>query len=114
MSTLSPDDLTKTLKIEINKDTNINIISKTSGDRVDKISFNDKIYTGIEIRTILKLRSADFDITKEENGISFKTRGYGHGVGLSQYGANGMAKAGSNYEQILKHYYKGVKLTKLT
>ena len=54
-----------------------------------------------------------FTIEISEEIIKFKVIGYGHGVGMSQYGANGMAKAGYNYEQILKHYYKGVKLTKI-
>ena len=105
-------DLTKAFNMEINEDTKINIISRTVGERVEKISIDNKTYTGIEIRTLLGLRSADFEIIKNENGINFKTKGYGHGVGLSQYGANGMAKAGASYEQILTHYYTGVKLTK--
>ena len=106
-------DLSKKINMDININTNFNIISKTAGDRVDKIQINDKKYTGVELRNLLGLRSADFEITKEENGISFKTKGYGHGVGLSQYGANGMAKAGYNYREILTHYYTGVKLTKI-
>ena len=106
-------DLSKKLNMEINFDTNFNIISKTAGNRIDKIQINDKTYTGVELRNLLGLRSADFEITKEENGINFKTKGYGHGVGLSQYGANGMAKAGYNYQEILTHYYTGVKLTKI-
>ena len=106
-------DLSKKINMDININTNFNIISKTAGDRVDKIQINDKKYTGVELRNLLGLRSADFKITKEENGISFKTKGYGHGVGLSQYGANGMAKAGYNYREILTHYYTGVKLTKI-
>lgn len=106
-------DLSKKLNMDINFDTNFNVISKTVGDRIDKIQINDKTYTGVDLRNLLGLRSADFEISKEENGISFKTKGYGHGVGLSQYGANGMAKAGYNYEQILTHYYTGVKLTKI-
>ena len=105
--------LTDIFKMEIDINSEFNILSKTSSNRVDKISINDKIYTGVEIRTLLQLRSTDFEINKEENGISFKTKGYGHGVGLSQYGANGMANSGFNYEQILKHYYTGVKLTKI-
>lgn len=106
-------ELSEKLKMEINKNTEFIILSRTSGGRIEKIQINDKVYSGIEIRSLLSLRSADFDITKEENGISFKTRGYGHGVGLSQYGANGMASVGYNYEQILKHYYTGIKLTKI-
>ena len=60
----------------------------------------------------MKLRSATFEIEKLENGVKITTKGYGHGVGLSQYGANGMAKNGSNYIDILKHYYKGVTISK--
>ena len=61
----------------------------------------------------LNLPDESFTIQKEEIGITFTTRGYGHGVGMSQYGANGMANNGSTYEQILKHYYQGVKLSKM-
>ena len=73
-----------------------------------KIKVNDKNLTGIEFRNKLGLRSTDFDITIEDEYIKIDTRGYGHGVGLSQYGSNEMAKLGYNYEQIIKHYYKGV------
>ena len=86
------------------------IISRNQSDRVDKIKVNDKIYTGVEFRTKLGLRSADFDIIIEGDNIKIDTRGYGHGVGLSQYGANGMAKEGYNYQQIIKHYYQGVNI----
>ena len=59
---------------------------------------------------MLGLRSADFDIVVQDGNLIFTTRGYGHGVGMSQYGANGMANAGYNYNQILTHYYQGVKI----
>ena len=58
------------------------------------------------------MRSADFDIIENENDIVFITRGYGHGVGMSQYGANGMAKEGFLFEDIIKHYYQGIKIEK--
>ncbi len=106
-------DISKKLNMDINENTEIKVLSKTAGDRIEKISINNKIYSGVELRSLLSLRSADFEITKEENGLSFKTKGYGHGVGMSQYGANGMAKTGSSYKEILTHYYKGVKLTKM-
>jgi len=106
------DKLTSLFDTIINSETDINILSKTSGNRVDKIEIAGKIYTGVEVRTMLMLRSADFEIIKNDVGIVFKTRGYGHGVGMSQYGANGMAKNGYNYEQILTHYYKGVIIQK--
>ena len=62
---------------------------------------------------MLGLRSTDFTIEKLDNGINFITKGYGHGVGMSQYGANGMANNGSNYKDILFHYYTGVSLSSL-
>ena len=72
-----------------------------------------EIYTGLEIRSLLGLRSTDFTIEKNENEVKITTKGYGHGVGLSQYGANGYAKNGLNYQKILLHYYPGVSLKHL-
>ena len=62
--------------------------------------------------TYIGLRSADFLITKTDSGLTIKTYGYGHGVGMSQYGAQGMAQAGYNYKQIITHYYNGVSIVK--
>lgn len=109
---ISYEELSNKLGIDFNKDTNIEIVSKTTGDRVETLNIADLSYTGVDIRNILGLRSADFKINKDDNGITFTTTGFGHGVGLSQYGANGMAKNGYNYEAILKHYYTGVTLVK--
>ena len=106
-SFLSYDNLSTLLNMEVNVDTEFNIIDKTDGDRVKTIIVGDKTYTGVNFRNTLKLRSADFDIEKTDDGIIFITRGYGHGVGMSQYGANGMAKNGYSYVQILSHYYPG-------
>ena len=86
------------------------IISRNDSGRVLEIAIGDKKYSGVEFRNILGLRSADFDIEIFDNNIKFITRGYGHGVGLSQYGANGMAKEGYNYNQIIKHYYTNVEI----
>ena len=110
---LSYDFISKKLGIEVNKDTIINILGKTVGNRVNEISLNNKIFTGVEFRNLLGLRSADFELEKLENGIKIKTYGYGHGVGMSQYGANGMAKNGISYQDILKHYYRGVSINNL-
>lgn len=106
------EELSNKLGIVFNKETNIEIVNKTTGDRVETLNINDVNYTGVDIRNLLGLRSADFKINKDNNGITFTTTGFGHGVGLSQYGANGMAKNGYNYEAILKHYYTGVSLVK--
>ncbi len=112
-TTLSYDKLSLLLEMEINIDTEFNILDKTDGDRVKTIMVGYKTYTGTNFRNILGLRSADFDIEKKEDGITFTTRGYGHGVGMSQYGANGMAKNGYSYIQILNHYYPGTVISSL-
>jgi len=105
---VSYTDVSSKLKLEINTDTTIKLVGTTEGDRVSFVNILDKSFTGVEFRTLLGLRSADFDIEKTDTGLNIITKGYGHGVGMSQYGANGMAKNGSNYKEILKHYYKGV------
>lgn len=86
----------------------ISIISRNNSGRVSQIQFGEKIFSGVEFRNILGLRSADFDIELNDNQLTITTRGYGHGVGMSQYGANGMANEGYNYEQILNHYYQNI------
>ena len=101
----------KELDLEIEK-LIINFLSFTDGGYIDDIEINGKIFKGNYIRDIFKLRSADFDIIENENDIVFITRGYGHGVGMSQYGANGMAKEGFLFEDIIKHYYQGIKIEK--
>ena len=81
------------LNILLNFDSSsiIEIISRDESGRISRIKFNDKELTGVEVRNLLGLRSADFDFMMTDTGVLFTTRGYGHGVGMSQYGANGMA-----------------------
>ena len=104
---VSKAEFCKTLNIACAVLTINNIITDYS-NRIETISINKKTYTGIEIRKKFNLRSTDFTITEENNDIIFTTKGYGHGVGMSQYGANAMAKEGSNYKDILEYYYQGV------
>ena len=104
---VSKDEFCKTLNIDCAALTINNIITDYS-NRIETLSINKKTYTGIEIRKIFDLRSTDFTITVENNDIIFTTKGYGHGVGMSQYGANAMAKEGSSYKDILEYYYQGV------
>jgi stage II sporulation protein D len=87
------------------------IIEKTSGKRVSKVDFNGKVLTGKDIREQLDLRSSDFTWERQGNQIVINTKGFGHGVGMSQYGANGMATEGKNYQDIVKHYYQGIEIT---
>lgn len=106
-TTMSYEKLSSLLEMDINIDTTFNITDRTDGNRVRTIIVNDKSYSGTNFRNLLGLRSADFDVEKAEDGVVFTTRGYGHGVGMSQYGANGMAKNGYSYSEILNHYYPG-------
>lgn len=110
---VSYDELSSKLNMSISVDTSFEILSKTSSERVSEINVDDKVFSGNDFRNKLSLRSADFDISKSDNGITFTTRGYGHGVGMSQYGANGMAKRGYNYTQILMHYYPNTLISNL-
>lgn len=104
---VSKDEFCKILNIDCSALT-INNITTDYSNRIETLSINKRTYTGIEIRKIFDLRSTDFTITVENNDIIFTTKGYGHGVGMSQYGANAMAKEGSNYKDILEYYYQGV------
>ncbi|MGG1641757.1 stage II sporulation protein D [Paenibacillus sp. NRS-1782] len=86
----------------------IRVLSKTKGHRIKQIEVGGTIFTGPEIRNKLGLRSAEFTWKAEGDRIAITTYGYGHGVGMSQWGANGMAKEGHTATQILLHYYTGV------
>ncbi|CAG9620158.1 stage II sporulation protein D [Sutcliffiella rhizosphaerae] len=86
------------------------ILSRTTGNRVDKVEINGKQLSGREVRDTLKLRSSDFTWERKGENIVITTKGFGHGVGMSQYGANGMALEGKTYTQIVSHYYKDVQI----
>lgn len=101
--------------------TDIKILSRTSGGRVDKMQIGDVILRGTQVRTALGLSSSLFSISFREGSgwnagsdakteIVFTSDGSGHGVGMSQYGADGMGKKGYNYKEILKHYYSGTEI----
>ena len=88
--------------------TNYKIISRDKSNRVVEIMVGDKTFKGVDFRKLLGLKSTDFEIDVSDNKVNITTYGYGHGVGLSQTGANYLAKKGYNYDYIIKHYYKGV------
>ena len=111
-NTYSTVEFLNKLGLDNNEKLSIEILSKTTSGRVDKLKVNNNIFTGVEFRKLLGLRSTDFTYLITDNTIFITTKGYGHGVGMSQYGANEMAKLGYNYEEILKHYYTGVEIKK--
>lgn len=91
----------------------LQIIERNSEGYVNKVQVGNKIYNGEDFRKIFGLASSNFTITFNDQNIEIVCRGFGHGVGLSQYGAEAMAKAGATYDEILTHYYKDVVLTQL-
>ena len=107
--TISKQDFCNKLNMLCNQISISNII-KDNSNRISSITINNKTYTGIEIRKLLSLRSTDFTFKISDNVVEITTRGYGHGVGMSQYGANNMAKLGYSYKEILEYYYKDVKI----
>lgn len=86
-------------------------LSRTESGRVREMVIGGKQFTGREVREKLNLNSNDFSIEQNKGHFIFTTEGYGHGVGMSQYGANGMAKEGKTYEDIIHHYYKDVTIS---
>ena len=89
---------------------NIKILSKTEGGNVHQVLIGDQIYTGREVREILNLRSSSFSFEFTDNMIHITTYGHGHGVGMSQNGANELAKKGKDHFEILNHYYHNIKI----
>ena len=98
------------IQIDFTKDDDIKILERTESDRVKTIKFGNHNLSGVEARTIFGLRSTNFEIEKQEDKITFKVKGYGHGVGMSQTGADSLAKQGKNAEDIIHHFYSNVEL----
>ena len=97
-------------KIDFSKEDCIKIKEYTEGNRVKLIKIGNLELSGVEVRTLLSLRSANFRVTIEKDNIIFEVTGYGHGVGMSQTGADSLAKQGKSYEEIIHHFYSGVKV----
>lgn len=95
--------------IDWNLEKPIQILEYTESGRVKTIQIGNISISGVEARKIFGLKSAKFSVEIGEN-ISFNVTGYGHGVGLSQTGADAMAKNGATAEQIINHYYANVKI----
>jgi stage II sporulation protein D len=87
------------------------VLAVSQTNHVTKIQVGDKVLTGRQFREALQLNSTSFTWNIVDNNVYFQTEGYGHDTGMSQYGANGMAKEGKTADQILKYYYQGVTIT---
>lgn len=89
----------------------ITIIDRTDAGSVKNIKVGSITMTGSKFRTMLNLKSSNFQIKFNLNDIEIDCSGYGHGVGMSQWGANAMAKSGKSYIEILNHYYQGTDIS---
>ncbi len=98
------------IQIDFNNEEDIKILEYTSSGRVKTIKFGNHEISGTEARTIFGLRSTNFEIEKIDGKIKFTVTGYGHGVGMSQTGADSMAKSGSSAEDIINHFYVGIEI----
>ena len=110
--TFTLEEFYKKLNLQYNQTLTIGVTSKTSTGRTRTLKINGTEINGRDLATKLNLRSNYFDIVQNENNVTITTKGFGHGVGMSQYGANGMAKEGYKYDQILKHYYQNTEIKK--
>lgn len=118
--TLSQEELINKLKekysdisIDFTNSEDIKILEYTESTRVKTVKFGNHEISGVEARTIFGLKSTNFEISRDGNNIKFSVKGYGHGVGMSQTGADSMAKNGSRAEEIIKHFYTGVEITEV-
>ena len=98
------------IQIDFSNSEDIKILEYTEGTRVKTIKFGNHNISGVEARTIFGLKSTNFEVSIDGDNIKFSVKGYGHGVGMSQTGADSMAKQGSSAEDIIKHFYTGVEI----
>ena len=101
------------IQIDFNNDEDIKILEYTDSNRVKTVKFGNYEISGTEARSILGLKSTNFEIIKENGNIKFAVKGYGHGVGMSQTGADSLAKQGSNCEDIIHHFYANVEIKQI-
>lgn len=88
-------------------------ISYTLGGGIETVQIGGRYWTGGELRRLLSLPSTRFSVLPEQNGVLLRLYGYGHRVGMSQFGADAMAAGGADYQEILKHYYTGTEILEL-
>ena len=114
---LTQDELIEKLKtkysdisIDFSNQEDLKILEYTDSGRVKTVKFGNHEISGVETRTLLGLKSTNFEISKENDKIKFTVKGYGHGVGMSQTGADAMAKQGKKYKEIINHFYSGIEI----
>lgn len=111
-TSISLQEFYERLGIEYLDKLNVEVLERSASNRIVKLKINGIVFSGRDVYNKLGLRSCDFVFTQVGNNVEISTKGYGHGVGMSQYGAYGMAKEGYNYKEILSHYYSGTNIVK--
>lgn len=112
-SSMNINDFYEKIGLPYSDNFSFKILKRSSTNRIISLSINNREFTGKSLYNKLGLKSTDFSLKKEGNNIIISTVGYGHGVGMSQYGALGMAKEGYGYQDILKYYYSGTNIKKM-
>lgn len=113
VTTIPIEDFYNKLNLEYSDSLDVKILKRSSTNRIISLSINGIEFTGKTLYDKLRLKSTDFSLKKDGNNIVVSTVGYGHGVGMSQYGAEGMAEEGYDYKDILKYYYTGTTIKKI-
>ena len=103
----------KDITINFEDDQAIKILDYTQSGRAKTVKFGNTEIAATKVRSLIDLKSTNFEIKKDGDNIIFSVKGYGHGVGMSQTGADSLAKSGSSYEDILKHFYTGVEISNI-
>ena len=100
------------IDIDFSNEEAIKVLEYTEGGRIKTIKFGNVNLSGVEARTIFGLKSANFRVATNGDIVTFEVTGYGHGVGMSQTGADALAKEGKKHEEIIKHFYKDVEISR--
>lgn len=111
--TISLQEFYEKLGLEYKSELSFNVLERSDTNRIIKLEINGNMLKATDVYNKLGLRSTDFNLTQVSTNVVIDTKGYGHGVGMSQYGALGMAKEGYNYKQILEYYYSGAEIKKI-
>ncbi len=112
-NSISASSFYEILGLPYSDNLNVNVLKRSSTNRILTLTINGVEFSGRDIYNKLGLKSTDFSLEQVGNNIVISTTGYGHGVGMSQYGALGMAEEGYSYDEILSYYYKGTSIKKM-
>lgn len=110
---MSKEEFLYNLGLSYVDDIVIEDIIKNDNNFVKQLTINNKVFLGSKLKKVFNLRSQYFSINIDSNLVKIEVKGFGHNVGMSQYGANGMAKEGKNYKEILKYYYQDSQIKKI-